>query len=89
MPFYNVASGLVNQFKFNEPKEQFELDPDFNGNTQEILVQQRLQDDQELDLLLDKAVDPFGDVEEDHDESDTNVLKNIASFLEDLKDAEE
>lgn len=35
----NVASGLLDEFTFNEPKEPFELEPEFEGNTQTILVQ--------------------------------------------------
>ena len=88
MPVYNVASGSLHKFVFNEPKEQFELEEDFAGNVQEILTQQRLQDKQEIDMLLEKAVDPFGEVEEDEDESEANVIANIAQFLGDLRDAE-
>ena len=29
----NVASGLLEEFTFNEPKEPFELEPEFEGNT--------------------------------------------------------
>ena len=38
MPVYNVASGSLHKFVFNEPKEQFELEEDFAGNVQEILT---------------------------------------------------
>jgi hypothetical protein len=37
---------------------------------------------------LEKAVDPFGEVEDDEDESESNVIANIALFLSDLRDAE-
>ena len=41
----NVASGLLDEFTFSEPKEPFELEPDFEGNSKAILMQQRLQDE--------------------------------------------
>ena len=28
----NVASGLLDEFVFSEPKEVFELEPEFEGN---------------------------------------------------------
>ena len=46
-------------------------------------MQQRLQDEQEIDLLLESAVDPFGDVPLD-DEADSDNLIN--KFLADLRD---
>jgi hypothetical protein len=35
----NVASGLLDQFTSREPKEPFELEPDFEGNAKAILMQ--------------------------------------------------
>ena len=34
----NVASGLLDEFTFDEPKETFELEEDFQGNAKEILM---------------------------------------------------
>ena len=40
---------MLDQFTFNEPKEPFELEEDFEGDPKVILMQQRLQDEQEID----------------------------------------
>lgn len=63
----NVASGLLDHFSLSEPKEPFELEADFEGNAKSILTQQRLQDEQEIDQLLENAVDPFAEVQEDNE----------------------
>lgn len=34
----NVASGRLESFSFSEPKEPFELEPDFDGNPKEIMA---------------------------------------------------
>ena len=39
-------------------------------------------------MLLEKAVDPFGEVDEDEDESESHIISNITQFLNDLRDAE-
>ena len=65
----NVASGLLDEFNFSEPKEAFELEPEFDGDVKIVLMQQRLQDEQEIDQLLECALDPFAEVPEDADES--------------------
>lgn len=41
----NVESGLLDDFSFGEPKEPFELEPDFEGDAKAIIMQQRLQDE--------------------------------------------
>ena len=61
----NVASGMLDQFTFNEPKEPFELEEDFEGDPKVILMQQRLTDEQEIDQMLESALDPFAEVPED------------------------
>lgn len=33
----NVASGLLEQFQFSEPKEAFELEPEFEGDAKMII----------------------------------------------------
>lgn len=35
----NVASGLLDEFSFHEPKEPFELEPDFEGDAKVIIMQ--------------------------------------------------
>ena len=34
----NVASGLLEQFQFSEPKEAFELEPEFEGDAKMIIA---------------------------------------------------
>jgi len=43
----NVASGLLSEITFDELKEPFELEPEFDEGTdvKAILMQQRLQDE--------------------------------------------
>ena len=45
----DVASGQLTAYKFNEPKEQFELEPEFEGNAKEILLANQLNDASEID----------------------------------------
>ena len=40
----SCASGQLSEFTYTEPKEQFELDPEFEGNAKEVLASQRLND---------------------------------------------
>ena len=62
----NVASGLLSEFTYKEVQEPFELEPEFEGgDVKAFLMQQRLQDEQEIDQLLDSALDPFAEVAED------------------------
>ena len=35
----NVASGQLDNFTFNEPPEPFQLEPDFEGNPDTIVLQ--------------------------------------------------
>jgi len=41
----NVASGQLDNFTFSEPKEPFEMEPEYDGNTKAALISQRLQDE--------------------------------------------
>ena len=34
----NVASGLLDKFQFSEPKEAFELEPEFEGDAKMIIA---------------------------------------------------
>ena len=48
-------------------------------------MQQRLQDEQEIDQLLESALDPFAEVPEDNiDAAQTDQL--ICKFLADMRD---
>ena len=72
-----------------EPKEPFELEPDYvaesKDSAKQIVMQQRLTDEQEIDAILEGAADPFGEVEEDADDDQkTDAL--IQRFLSDLRD---
>ncbi len=63
------------------------MEPDFEGNAKEILLSNQLQDENEIDQILAKAADPFGDVSEDEDDEESN--KQIShKFLVDLRDME-
>ena len=81
----DVATGQLSTFKFNEPKEQFELEEDFEGNAQEILLENQLQDLNEIDQILAKVEDPFGEVSEDEETDDYNRQVSH-KFLVELKD---
>ena len=84
----NVASGLLSEFTFNEVKEPFELEPEFDEGTdvKAILMQQRLQDEQEIDQLLESAVDPFAEVPEDTNIDAGQTEQLICKFLGDMRD---
>ena len=84
---------MLDQFTFNEPKEPFELEEDFEGDPKAILMQQRLQDEQEIDQMLESALDPFAEVPEDPvgggqaDEGGTQQADILINkFLADLRD---
>ena len=78
----NVASGQLCQFTSEEPKEPFELEAGFEGNAKTILLHTRLQERQEIEQLLENAVDPFAEVPED-DPAATETL--ISNFLNDIR----
>ena len=81
----DVGTGQLTTFKFSEPKEQFELEEDFDGNAQEILLQNQLQDENEIGQILGNVEDPFGDVPEDKETDEFN--KQVRhTFLVELKE---
>ena len=45
----DIASGQLSTYEFNEPKEQFEMEAEFEGNAKEILLSNQLHDENEID----------------------------------------
>ena len=63
------------------------MEADFEGNAKEILLSNKLNDENEIDQILAEAADPFDDVSEDEDDEEANK-KVSHKFLVELRDME-